>query len=151
MKTYHRRVLNLCLILSAFGLGTALRAGDAVYVDYDSSPQQLGCTFSSTPRGGLDYLSAAEACEHALAVAQSRGCKNPTILASSDLTGYFCVVAGATDSGRRVYNVGYGATQAEAEKQAFAGLRKLGGIQMPKVMDRYFSYGSDSAKSPSTN
>jgi hypothetical protein len=25
--------------------------------------------------------------------------------------------------------------------------RKLGGIQIPKVMDRYFSYGSDGAKS----
>lgn len=67
------------------------------------------------------------------------------ILASSDLTTYAAVARAETQSGKDVIVVGYGKSQADAEKKATDELKQGGATAKQKMMYRYFSQGADSA------
>jgi hypothetical protein len=130
-------------------LGSIVRAGDAVAVAYNSEGIWTAVTYhcSSTPKGGRDYKDSTQAGEAALRDLRRRAPENlarATILAASDLTGYVAVGRGKAESGAETNVVGYGKSQAEADKKAFAQLNDAHATADQKIVYRYFSHGADS-------
>ena len=66
------------------------------------------------------------------------------MLAESDLTGYFACARAKTPAGKDVMVVGYGKSQAEADKEALNKLGRRDGAAEQKIVYRYHSYGADS-------
>lgn len=125
-------------------------AGDAVAIGYNSEGIWTAVTYysSSTVKGGSDYKNSADARVAALQDLRRRAGENMTrseILASSDLTTYAAVARAETQSGKDVIVVGYGKSQADAEKKATDELKQGGATAKQKMMYRYFSQGADSA------
>ena len=124
-------------------------AGDAVAVGYNSEGIWTAVTYhcSSTPKGGGDYKDSTQAGEAALRDLRRRAPENlvkATILGASDLTGYVAVARGKAKSGTETNVVGYGESQAEADKKAFAQLNEARASIGQKIVYRYFSHGADS-------
>ena len=65
------------------------------------------------------------------------------ILSSSESTGFVAVARGANAPGREVNVVGRGKSQAEADENAMAELKKAGAEKNQKIVYRYFSHGTD--------
>jgi hypothetical protein len=130
-------------------LASALFGGDAVAIGYNKDGIWTAVTYysSSTAKGGRDYKTEKEAREEALRDLRARADKNlakASILASSDSTGFVAVGRGKTKSGEDVNVVGYGKSQAEAERKALADLSQAGATAKQEIVYRYFSYGADS-------
>ena len=126
-----------------------LSAGDAVAVGYNSEGIWTAVTYhcSSTSKGGRDYKDAKEAREAVLRDLRRRAPENlakATILAASDLTGYVAVARGKAESGPETNVVGYGKSQVEADKKAFAQLNEALATIDQKIVYHYFSHGADS-------
>jgi hypothetical protein len=126
------------------------QGGDAVAVGYTSGGTWTAVTYysSSTPKGGTDYKNSVDARAAALQDLRRRAGENAAkseILASSDLTTHAVVARAETQSGKDVIVVGYGKSEAEAEKKAANDLKKNGATAKQKIMYRYFSHGEDSA------
>jgi hypothetical protein len=139
---------SLFLICAWLICTARLEAGDAVAVAYNSEGVWITATYycSSTPKGGADYKNAAEAREAALRDLRRRAGENVAnakVIAESDLTGHFVCARGKTKAGKDTLVVGYGKSEAEAEKKAFADLNRGGATSEQKVMYRYFSHGAD--------
>jgi len=141
---------QLAAIISAsICLFARASAGDAVAIGYNSAGVWTSVTYysSSTPKGGRDYKAEKEAREEALHDLHVRGGENLArgeILSSSDSTGFAAVARGTVRSGQDVNVVGRGKSQAEAEANGFAELKKLGANAKRKIVYRYFSNGADS-------
>jgi hypothetical protein len=129
-----------------------IRAGDAVVVGYNSDGVWTTWTYycSSTPKGGRDYKDAGQAREAALRDLHRREGKlaRTEVLAESDLTGYFACARAKTPTGKDVMVVGYGKSQAEADKEALDKLRRGDGTAEQKIVYRYHSYGADAEGKP---
>jgi hypothetical protein len=143
---------GLALVLFCTSAWT-VRAGDAVAIGYNSEGVWTAVIYycSSTPKGGKDYKDSAQAREAALRDLRKRAGDNlakADVLADSDLTGFFAVARGKTESGKDVTVVSYGKAQAEADKKALADLERAGATAKQKIFYRYFSYGADSAAKP---
>jgi hypothetical protein len=146
------RVLFYSVVFSCL-LTAKAKAGDAVAVAYNSDGTWTAVTYycSSSPKGGADYKDAAQAREAALRDLRSRAHEalaKATVLADSDLTGYFAVGRGKPKSGKDLLIVGYGKSQAEADKKAMDDLNRGGATTEQKIMYRYFSNGADAAPKP---
>lgn len=133
--------------------GLSMRAGDAVAIGYNSEGVWTAVTYynSSTPKGGRDYKSSAEAREEALRDLRARAGANlakASIIADSDLTGHVAVARGKTKSGKDVNVASHAPSQAEAEKKAMSDLKRAGATEKQEIVYRYFSYGADSAAKP---
>lgn len=133
----------------SFLIGSDAFAGDAVALGYNSKGIWTAVTYyrSSTPKGGADYKTAAEARQAALRDLRARAGENlakASILTDSDLTGYVAVARGKTEPGKDINVVGYGKSQAEADKKALAALNEAHVTAEQKIVYRYFSYGADS-------
>src|ERR1700736_1653463 len=120
-------VISVC---SFFCISSRLIAGDAVAVGYNSDGIWTAVTYycSSRPKGSRDYKDSQQARAAALRDLHRRTPEDlakATILAASDLTGY-------------------GKSQAEADKKAFAQLNQVRATADQKIVYRYFSYGADS-------
>lgn len=131
----------------------ALHAGDAVVVGYNSEGVWTTVTYycSSTPKGGADYQSLAQARETALRDLRRRGkgeLAKESVLASSDATGYAAVARAKGRADKDVIVVGYGKSQADADKEALAKLNRGEATRGQKIFYRYHSYGDDSAGQP---
>jgi hypothetical protein len=136
-------------VFSALCIASRIFAGDAVAVGYNSEGIWTAVTYhcSSNPKGGRDYKDSKQAREAALRDLRRRapeGLAKATILASSDLTGYVAVGRGKAESGAETNVVGYGKSQAEADKKAFAKLNEARATTDQKIVYRYFSHGADS-------
>ena len=70
------------------------------------------------------------------------------MLAESDLTGYFACARAKAPAGKDVMVVGFGKSQAEADKEALNKLRRGDGAAEQKIVYRYHSYGADSEGKP---
>lgn len=132
-----------------FLFGLSAEAGDAVAVGYNSEGIWTAVTYnrSSTPKEGTHYRNATKACIAALRDLRVRAAENlakASILAASDLTGYVAVARGKAVSGTDVNVVGYGKSQAQADKKALADLNRDRATTNQKIVYRYFSYGADS-------
>jgi hypothetical protein len=133
-----------------------LLAGDAVVTGYNSDGVWTGVTYnrSSTPKGGLHYREATQAGMLAELDLHLRGRVNPVrtrIIDQSDRTGYVTVARGKSpraNSGVTV--IGRGKSQAEADQSAIEKLKHTGDTENERILYRYFSYGDDSASSPSS-
>jgi hypothetical protein len=139
-------VISVCSFLC---ISSRLIAGDAVAVGYNSEGIWTAVIYhcSSTPKGGRDYKDSKQAGEAALRDLRKRAPENlakATILAASDLTGYVAVARGRAESGTETNVVGYGKSQAEADKKAFAQLNQIRATADQKIVYRYFSFGADS-------
>jgi hypothetical protein len=123
-------------------------AGDAVAIGYNKDGVWTSVTYysSGAPKGGRDYKTEAEAREEALRDLRRRGDHQNAreeILSSSDSTGFVAVARGANAPGKDVNVVGRGKSQAEADENAMAELKKAGAEKNQKIVYRYFSHGSD--------
>ena len=128
-------------------------AGDAVVVGYNADGVWTTWTYycSSTPKGGRDYKDAAKARDAALRDLRRRGkgeVARTDVLAESDQTGYFACARAKTPKGKDVMVVGFGQSQADADKEALDKLRRGDGTAEQKIVYRYHSYGADSAGKP---
>ena len=142
-------ISGLLIIGSILCPASRLVAGDAVAVGYNSEGIWTAVTYhcSSTPKGGRDYKDSAQARRAALRDLHRRAPENlakATILAASDLTGYVAVARGRAETGTDANVVGYGKSQVEADKKAFAQLNEARATGDQKIVYRYFSYGADS-------
>ncbi len=123
-------------------------AGDAVAIGYNSEGVWTSVTYycSSTPKGGTDYKKSEQARAAALRDLRVRAGENlakASVIAASDLTGYFAVARGKPQSDKDVTVVGHGKSRAEAEKKALAELSRAGATGNQKIVYRYFSHGAD--------
>jgi hypothetical protein len=143
--------LVICaLVVWALSAVSQLFAGDAVAIGYNAEGVWTAVTYycSSTPKGGRDYKSSAEAREAAQRDLRARNGENlarSSILASSDSTGYAAVARGKAKSGKDLNVVAYGKSQTDADKSALAQLNQADATENQKIVYRYFSYGADSA------
>lgn len=139
--------------IGLFFVAISSRAGDAVAVGYNAEGMWAAVTYyaSSTPKGGADYKSSAEAREAALSDLRRKAndvVTNSSILAASDSTAYAAVARAETKAGKDVIVVGYGKSPAEAEQKAIEDLKRSGATAKQKIMYRYFSNGADAAAKP---
>jgi hypothetical protein len=128
---------------------SSLVAGDAVAIGYNSEGVWTAVTYynSSTPPGGTDYKTEAQAREEAMRDLRARAGENlasSKIIAASDSTGYAAVARGKNREGKDENVVGYGKSQREADQNAFAQLKQVDAARKQKIVYRYFSHGSDS-------
>ena len=137
---------------AVLGLTTLLaQAGDAVAIGYNDKGIWTAVIYycSGTPKGGSDYKDAAGAREAALKDLKKRGREQMAtskILASSDKTGNFAVAsarASTAENAKDVFSVGYGKSEADAEKDAFDQLARQKATGKKKVHYKYFSHGED--------
>jgi hypothetical protein len=141
-------------LLSAFLISSLLLApccglfaGDAVAIGYNKDGVWTAVTYyaSSTPKGGRDYKTESEACEEALRDVRRRSQfmpKSANILASSDVSGFVSVAGGTVNGKGDITTVRRGKSQAEADQNALAELKKAGAYRNQKIVYRYHSYGS---------
>jgi hypothetical protein len=144
-------LFGFLIILSTLCFASRLMAGDAVAIGYNAEGVWTAITYyaSSTPKGGKDYKIEREARDEALRDLRRRGDHQNArgeILSSSDSTGFVAVARGANAPGKDVNVVGRGKSQAEADENAMAELKKAGAEKNQKIVYRYFSNGSDSEK-----
>jgi hypothetical protein len=122
-------------------------AGDAVVVGYNADGVWTSATYysSGTPPGGSDYKTEAAAREAATRDLKARageGVVRVEVIASSDRTAHVAYARGKTNAGKDLHAVGYGATDAEAQRTAFADLARRGASSSQKVIYRYFTHGA---------
>ena len=134
--------------ISALLAATSAVAGDAVAIGYNKDGIWTSVTYycSSKAKGGKDYKTEAEAREEASRDLHKRGDHQTArfeILSSSDATGFVAVGRGADTSGKDTNVVGRGNTQAEADQNATAELKRRGATKNQKIVYRYFSHGAD--------
>jgi hypothetical protein len=132
-----------------FSTCAVLCAGDAVAIGYNAEGVWTAVTYynSSTPAGGTDYKTEAQAREEALRDLRARAGENSTnskIIAASDSTGYAAVARGKNRAAKDENVVGYGKSQREADQNALAQLKQADAAGKRKIVYRYFSYGADS-------
>ena len=151
MSTTSGRLMRFALVAAVLwcaGRGSA-EAGDAFAIGYNKDGVWTAVTYycSSTPKGGSDYKDEAGAREAAVRDLKSRaaeGMVRSEILSASDRTGHFAYARGKTKADKKdVHAVGFGASKAEAERDAFAQLNGAGAKADQKVIYHYFSHGSD--------
>ncbi len=127
---------------------STLVAGDAVAIGYNADGVWTSVTYYSSgkPKGGKDYKTEAEAREEAIRDLHRRGdhqTARTEILSSSDATGFVAIGRGADAFGKDVNVVGRGKSQAEADENAMAELKRAGAEKNQKIVYRYFSHGAD--------
>jgi len=125
-----------------------LNAGDAVAIGYNSEGVWTAVSYynSSTPPGGADYKPEVQARQEAMRDLGKRapeGLSKTEILGSSDSTHYVAVARGKNRGGNDENVIGYGKSQQEADRNAFARLKQLDAARKQKIVYRYFSYGTD--------
>ena len=141
----------LSAAFALLGLATlTARAGDAVAIGYNDKGIWTAVMYycSGTPKGGADYKDAKGAREAALKDLKSRAGEHQAsskIISSSDKTGNFAVTSAraSTAGAKDIFAVGYGQSEADAEKDAFAQLARQGATEKKKVHYKYFSHGED--------
>ena len=137
------------LILLSLWIISRAVAGDAVAIGYNKEGIWTSVTYyaSSTPKGGKDYKTEAEAREEALRDLKNRGGNETAraeILASSDSTGFVAIARGQDKAKKDVNVVSRGKSQPDADKNALAELATVGAMKHQRIVYRYFSCGSDS-------
>lgn len=142
-------LIGACLLSATI---VTVRAGDAVAVGHNAAGVWTAVTYycSGTPKGGADYKDAAGAREAALRDLRKRageGLARESVLSSSDKTGHFAYARAKTSAGKDMHAVGYGASPASAEKDAFQQLTHKGATIGQKLIYKYFSNGADSVAS----
>lgn len=132
------------------GLADVCRAGDALAIGYNADGVWTAATYysSGTSKGGADYKDEAGARAAALRDLELKkrpdeGMVKTAVLASSDKTGHVAYARGKTATGKDLHAAGYGPSQAEAEKRAFADLKQNGATKQLQVIYRYFSHGAE--------
>jgi len=128
-----------------------LLAGDAVAIGYNADGVWTAVTYfrSATPKGGKDYKTQEQAREFAMRDIRRRSQYPPTTVrafSASEKTGFVAVGRGQNKSGTDIHGVGRGKSQAEADRNALELLDAAGAATEEKIVYRYFSYGSNSAK-----
>jgi hypothetical protein len=129
-------------------------AGDAVAIGYNYNGVWTAVTYnrSSTPKGGLHYHDATQACAFAvrdLHVRASEDLVRTEIVGQSDRTGYVAVARGTAPArNTAVTAVGRGKSQEEADRNALQKLTDREATAEEVIVYRYFSYGEDSGPRP---
>lgn len=128
-------------------------AGDAVVIGYNVDGVWTSVMYysSSTGKGGADYKDEAGAREAATRDLKKRageGVVRTEVLASSDRTAHVVYARGKTKDGKDMHAVGYGATEAEAQKKAFDDLDHRGASNKKQAIYRYFTHGADASTKP---
>lgn len=129
-------------------LNGSVQAGDAVVVGYNSESVWTTVTYycSSTPKGGADYKTAAQARETALRDLRRRGkgeLAKESVLSDSDATGCVAVARGKTKSDKDVIVVGRGKSQSDADHEALQKLTSAAATKAQKIFYRFHSYGEE--------
>ena len=138
---------------SSFVAIASAQAGDAIAIGYNADGVWTAVTYycSSTPRGGADYKDEKAARAAALADLRQRageGMETAKIIAASDRTAHVAYARGKNESGAELHAVGYGASKAQAEEEAFAQLAQQGATRNRKTIYSYFSHGAEARSAP---
>jgi len=136
---------------SLFLIAHQALAGDAIAIGYNYDGVWTAVTYnrSSTPKGGLHYREAIQACTFAvrdLRLRASDDLVRTKIIGQSDRTGYVAIARGrAIKTNKDVTAIGRGKSQTEADEKALEKLNAAEAATNEEIFYRYFSYGSDSA------
>jgi hypothetical protein len=95
---------------------------------------------SLTPKGGHNFISAADAATALMDDLKRQGITNAQLIFQSDETGYFSVAVGHTVDGKVVSNVARAPDPRQSDAAALAGLKARGAIDAA-VSGRFHSYG----------
>jgi hypothetical protein len=141
-----RLALLVALWVSAF----SAKAGCAVALEVKPNGSTFTHSESSlTPKGGHNYISAADAATALMDDLKRQGVTNAQLIFQSDLTGYFSVAIGHTSDGTLVNCVARAQDPRQSDKLALAGLKQRG-VSDGAVSGRFHSYG-DPARDSSGN
>lgn len=99
---------------------------------------------SNTPKGGHNFISAADAATALMDDLHRQSVTNAQIIFKSDETGYFSVAVGHTGAGKVVSYVARAKDPRQSDKEALAGVKALGALDAA-VSGRFHSYGDDAA------
>lgn len=137
----------LCLIARQAWAGDAIAMG----FRYDGVWTALTYFRSLTPKGGLHYWTAAQACSFARRDLHKRASEDlarTEIIGQSDRTGYVAIArAHLVNANKGIAVIGRGKSQREADENALKKLNRTEpATTNAKIVFRYFSYGADSQK-----
>ncbi|MCE0498142.1 MAG: hypothetical protein LV481_09380 [Methylacidiphilales bacterium] len=120
------------------------KAGCAVALEIEPNGSLFTHSESSlTPKGGHNYISAADAAAALMAGLKKQGITDAQLIFQSDQTGYFSVAVGHTSDGKVVNDVACAQDPRQSDSAALAALKAKGAID-GAVSGRFHSYG-DSA------
>ncbi len=141
------RIAILLCTLAVLGYPPSVVGGAATGIIRDSTHHatRWQAYFSSTPKGGKDYLSAQAAADRVRRIGLAQG-STVEIIDESHRTGYFCVAEAFTQLRTPIFRVGYGRTQVEADHQAIRQVDYAAGARQYYILKRFFSYGDEKAR-----
>jgi len=132
-----RLVFLVALLLTPL----SARAGCAVALEVKPNSSIFTHSESSlTPKGGHNFISAADAATALMDDLKRQSITNAEIIFQSDQTGYFSVAVGHTSDGKVVSDVACAQDPRQSDKAALAALKAKGAIDAA-VSGRFHSYG----------
>ncbi|HEV3271037.1 MAG TPA: hypothetical protein VGZ93_02545 [Candidatus Methylacidiphilales bacterium] len=138
-----RLTILVALLLSSL----SAKAGCAVAIEVKPNGSTFTHSESSlTPKGGHNYISAADAATVLMDDLKRQSVPNAQLIFQSDLTGYFSVAIGHTSDGTLVNNVARAQDPRQADKLALAALKQRG-VSDGMIANRFHSYGDPSKDS----
>jgi len=133
------------IFLVALLVPISARAGCAVALEIKSNGSLFTHSESSlTPKGGHNFISAADAATALMDDLKRHGITNAQIIFQSDQTGYFSVAIGHDGAGKVVSYVACTQYPRQSDSAALTALKAKGAIDAA-VSGRFHSYG-DPAK-----
>jgi hypothetical protein len=141
---------RLSILVALWVSALAARTGCAVALEIKPNGSTFTHSESSlTPKGGHNYISAADAATALMDDLKRQGVADAQLIFQSDLTGYFSVAIGHVGDGTLVSYVARAQDPRQSDKLALAGLKERG-VSDGTVTGRFHSYG-DPARDSSGN
>jgi hypothetical protein len=132
---------RLALLFTPLLIPTSARAGCAVALEIKPNGSTFTHSESSlTPKGGHNFISAADAATALMDDLKRQSVANAQIIFKSDQTGYFSIAVGHTYDGTVVSYVACAKDPRQSDSLALAALKARGAIDAA-VSGRFHSYG----------
>jgi hypothetical protein len=133
--------MRLALLVALLLAPLSANAGCAVALEIRADGSLFTHSESSlTPKGGHNFISAADAATALMDDLKRQSVANAQIIFQSDATGYFSVAVGHTGDGKVVSYVACAPDPRTSDSAALAGL-KTKGVLDGAVSGRFHSYG----------
>ena len=132
---------RLALLFTLLLTPAFARAGCAVALEIKPNGSTFTHSESSlTPKGGHNFISAADAATALMDDLKRQSVTNAQIIFQSDQTGYFSIAVGHTSDGKVVSYVACAQDPRQSDSLALAALKAKGAIDAA-VSGRFHSYG----------
>jgi len=142
--------MRLALLVALVLIPFSARAGCAVALEIKPNGSLFTHSESSlTPKGGHNFIAAADAATALMDDIKRQGVTNAQIIFQSDETGYFSVAVGHTDDGKVVSFVACAKDPRKSDSAALVGIKAKGAID-GQVSGRFHSYGETAKESSCT-